>query len=85
MNPETVREITISIFRKVFKGTHTFTGSTTADDIPEWDSMNHMVLIHCLEKKFNIKFDLFRLMELRSVDDFIHFIQQKTDHGDQGS
>jgi len=85
MNQETIRKDTISVFREVFKGTYAFTGSTTADDIREWDSLNHMVLIHSLEKKFSIKFDLFRLMELRSVDDFIHYIGQKVNHGDQGS
>jgi acyl carrier protein len=85
MNPEKIREDTLFVFKEVFKETPSISGSTTADDIREWDSMNHMVLIHRLEKKFNIKFDLFRLMDLRSVDDFIQYLQQNITNGDQGS
>jgi len=31
---------------------------TTADDIIEWDSLNHVVIIVEIEKKFNLKFKL---------------------------
>jgi len=85
MEVEYIRENTILVFKEVFKGRDTFSDSTSANDILEWDSLNHMVLINSLEKKFNIKFDIFKLIDLRSVGDFINYITQKLSDGNKGN
>ena len=81
MEPQTVREITLTVFQEVFKLKEPVSESTTADDISNWDSLNHMVLIGALEKKFDLKFDLFKLMDLQNAGDFIRYINQEINHG----
>ena len=85
MEQDKVREEVISVFKGVFKLAGTLTEEISAAEIREWDSLNHMVLIHRLEEKFGIKFDLFRLMELKNLGDFIRYISTELAHGDQGS
>lgn len=85
MEPEQIKESTIAIFKEVFKIRENFTETFSMDDIPEWDSLNHITLISHLENRFNIRFDIFKLMELRSLGDFVHYIQSAKNDGNQGS
>ena len=41
--------------------------NTTADDIKEWDSLNHVVLIVEIEKKFKFKFKLEEIQSFRNI------------------
>ncbi len=43
--------------------------STTMDDIEQWDSLNHAILIDAVEKQYNIKFDLMDMLSMQSVGD----------------
>ena len=52
--------------------------TTTAEDIEEWDSFNHINIIMQIEKDFNIKFALGELQELQNVGDMINLILEKT-------
>jgi acyl carrier protein len=40
---------------------------TVAADIPEWDSLNHIILIVEIEKVFNIKFSSSQIYSWKSV------------------
>lgn len=53
------------------------TPSTSANDIPEWDSLNHMSLMGEVENHFQIQFEFFELMELENVGDLIQTILSK--------
>lgn len=44
------------------------TPHTISDDIEEWDSLNHIILILKLESTFNIKFDIRIIPKLTSVN-----------------
>ena len=63
---------------------NTFTNSTedinlktTANDIDEWDSLGHIILIQAIEKEFNIQFDLDDLLEFNNVGDIIEAVRNK--------
>lgn len=50
---------------------------TTAHDIEEWDSLNHMSLISEVEKQFNIQFDFFEVMDFENIGELVDNIQSK--------
>lgn len=49
----------------------------TANDVNNWDSLTHMILITEIEKGFAIKFKLKELNKMRNVGDMIVLIQSK--------
>ena len=50
---------------------------TTAEDIPEWDSFNHVNIAAACEGAFGIRFKAAELEELRNVGELVHVIKQK--------
>lgn len=63
------------IFRDIFNdNTIVITDDTSADDIDEWDSFNHINLVAAIEVSFNIKFALGELQELENVGDMIRLM-----------
>lgn len=75
-----VEEITkklSEIFKTVFKRDVNLTEKITANDIDSWDSLNHIILIKEIEDQFQIEFDLFDMIELKTVGDIINYIQFK--------
>lgn len=51
--------------------------ATTAGDVPEWDSFNHIALIAEVEQHFGVKFSLRDVMRFRNVGDLCALIQAK--------
>jgi acyl carrier protein len=49
----------------------------TADDIPEWDSFNHINLIVAIEARFGIKFQTAELESMQTVGHLADLIQSK--------
>jgi len=77
MYSENLSEKVIDIFRKVFPNERNIGLETTVDDIGNWDSLNHILLIVELEKQMDIKFDLFEIIELRDVRGIVAYISSK--------
>ena len=50
---------------------------TTANDIAEWDSVSHLILLHAIEEHFNCKFDLNEIINFRQVGDICTSLIQK--------
>lgn len=73
---ETVSK-TLATFQKVFGDAEPINEQTTADDIRAWDSLNHIILIQELEKSFNLKFNLFEIIEIRDVAGMVDYIFSK--------
>ncbi|NLJ38459.1 MAG: acyl carrier protein [Candidatus Atribacteria bacterium] len=66
------------IFRKVFTDTSIVINSEmTANDIENWDSLTHMLLISEIEDQFKVKFKLKELNKMRNVGDMIEIISSK--------
>ena len=51
--------------------------TTTANDIEEWDSLNHMNLIRTIEEQFNIEFEFFEVMDFENIGELVKSIEQK--------
>lgn len=66
------------IFRTVFnKESLLITNDLTANDVDNWDSLSHMLLITEIEEGFSIKFKLKELNKMRKVGDMIEIIMSK--------
>jgi len=51
--------------------------STNANDIDEWDSLNHTILLNDVQKHFGIKFKLKEIIKFKNVGDMCRLIQEK--------
>ncbi len=54
------------------------TMETTADDVPDWDSANHINIVLSIEQRFKIKFKTAEIEELRDVGGLVKLVKQKT-------
>jgi acyl carrier protein len=54
------------------------TPETTAHDVKEWDSVNHVTLIVAIEEAFGIKFKSAELEKMKNVGQLVEQIQKKT-------
>ena len=67
-----------NIFREVLENDDIIvTNKTCADDIEEWDSLNHIYLIVEIESHFNLKFTSSEIQEWKDVGDMIVAIKNK--------
>jgi len=49
----------------------------TANDVDEWDSLNHINIIVAVERKFDIKFTTKEIMTYENVGQFISSLEEK--------
>ncbi|MBE0673430.1 MAG: acyl carrier protein [Bacteroidales bacterium] len=78
MNRTEIKEQMTPIFRKVFSNpVLMLREDMTANDIEQWDSLTHMILITEIEKEFAVKFKLRDLNKLRNVGDMISLIESR--------
>jgi acyl carrier protein len=67
------------VFRDIFDDEQlAITRETVADDLEDWDSLNHINLVTALESEFAIRFALGELQGLKNVGDMLDLTQQKT-------
>lgn len=75
---EKIKEKLQPVFRQIFKDPEIrVTEQTTANDIENWTSLNHMDLMHAIEKEFGIKFQLREVIRMDNVGDLIQTIHAK--------
>lgn len=51
--------------------------TTTADDVDGWDSMNHIMIVVELEKRFGVKFHAAEMEELKNVGELMDLLHRK--------
>ena len=80
MDQSVVTEKLTAIFRIVFNDdTIVLRNDLTANEVGNWDSLSHMLMIGEVEKKFSIKFKLKELNKLEDVKSLIDLIELKQD------
>jgi len=67
-----------AIFRKIFNDeTIVLSEELTANDVPNWDSLTHMLMIGEVENEFSVKFKLKELGKLDNVGSLVTLIKSK--------
>jgi len=51
---------------------------SSPENIENWDSLNHAIIIDKIEKHFNIKIELMEMLEIENVADIFKVVHQKT-------
>ena len=75
---EIIEKITV-IFREVFSDNNiVINDEMTANDVENWDSLTHMLMITKVEEEFGIKFKLKELNKLKQVGDIVSLLVEKT-------
>ena len=66
------------VFKMVFDNPHIqIAPETTADDIDEWDSLSHVLLLSAIEESFNIEFSQQEVMLFDCVGDMLDSVNRK--------
>jgi acyl carrier protein len=72
MNDAHIKQRLNQVFREVFNRPDLdITEAMTADDIEEWDSLTHVMLIVASEKAFAVTFTTKEVRSLKNIGDFI--------------
>ena len=78
MNDAQVLEQLTAVIRDVLNHDDlTLTPQTTAADVPDWDSFNHINIVVAAETKFGIRFKTAELEQVRNVGEFVSLIEGK--------
>lgn len=78
MSREEVFERLNEVFRDVFDDeTITVDENTTASDIEDWDSLEHINLMAAVESEFGIKFSMGQVVTMKNVGEMADIILQK--------
>lgn len=75
MSREEVFEKLNEVFRDVFDDDEiTVTDTTTADDIEDWDSLEHINLLAAVEQEFGMKFNMGQVVSMKNVGEMADII-----------
>ncbi len=75
MTKEEIYEQLNEVFREVFDDESiTVNESTTADDIEDWDSLEHINLIAAVEQQFGMKFNMGQVVSMKNVGEMADII-----------
>ena len=78
MTRETVYERLNEVFKDVFDDeTITVQDNTTADDIEDWDSLEHINLVVAVEKCFGMKFTMGEVTGMKNVGAMVDIILER--------
>ena len=66
------------VFRNVLEDDSiSLTPQTTAEDVENWDSMNHIFIVVELEKRFGVKFHAAEMEELKNVGELVSLLEDR--------
>ena len=78
MDREKITERLNEVFRDVFDNEDiTVNDATTADDIEEWDSLEHISLIAAVEKAFKMRFTMKEVSGMKNVGEMINILCER--------
>ena len=75
MTRESTYEKLNEVFQDVFDDDSiTVSAETTADDIEDWDSLEHINLVSAVEKEFGVKFTMAQVVGMKNVGEMVEVI-----------
>ena len=75
MNEKQILQRLNKVFRDVFDDDSiVITPQTTADDIEDWDSLEHITLISAVESEFRMRFKMNEVSTMKNVGEMIDII-----------
>ena len=78
MTRDEAYEILNRVFREVFDDENiTVNDETTADDIEDWDSLEHINLVVAVEQAFKVKFTMGETNVMKNVGEMVSTILEK--------
>ena len=78
MMTEEIYKRTNEVFHDIFDDESiVVTGSTVAEDIEEWDSLEHINLVVAIEKEFGVKFKMKEITGMKNVGEMVEIIQDR--------
>lgn len=78
MREEQIYDRLNGVFRDVFDDeTITVDAETTANDIDDWDSLEHIRLIAAVEDEFGVRFKMGEVSTMRNVGDMVEILLKR--------
>lgn len=78
MTKEKIYEMLDEVFQDVFDDEDIHVNAnTTADDIEDWDSLEHINLVVAVENKFGIKFNMSEVVKFKNVGEMVDVIADR--------
>ena len=78
MDSKTIYTRLNKVFRDVFDDDSiTVNPKTTANDIEDWDSLEHITLISAVEREFKMKFKMGEISSMKNVGEMASIIAQR--------
>lgn len=78
MNEKEVYKRLEAVFHDVFDDDSIrLTAKTTADDIEDWDSMEHINLIGAVEDEFGVRFKMGEVSGMKNVGEMVSIIMKR--------
>lgn len=78
MTKEEIYNALDEVFQDVFDDEEIHvTAETTADDIEDWDSLEHINLVVAVENKFGIKFNMNEVTTMKNVGEMVDIILER--------
>ncbi|MFW5669378.1 MAG: acyl carrier protein [Acetivibrio ethanolgignens] len=78
MTQEKIYELLNEVFRDVFDDEDIeVTAEMTADDIEDWDSLEHINLVVAVEQCFKMKFTMGEVTSMKNVGEMVEIIKER--------
>lgn len=78
MAKEDIYERLTAVFRDVFDDESIVIGDeTTADDIEDWDSIEHITLVGAVENEFGVRFKMGEVSGMKNVGEMVRIISER--------
>ena len=78
MTKEEIYQKLDEVFQDVFDDeTIHVHAETTANDIEDWDSLEHINLVVAVEAKFGVKFNMNEVVSFKNVGEMVDVLQQR--------
>lgn len=78
MTEDQIYEALNEVFRDVFDDeTIEVSAETTAEDIEDWDSLEHINLVVAVEKRFDVKFSMGEVTGMKNVGEMVGIILER--------